>query len=260
MNKRSILNMIGAIQLVKSLDTIGIAVFSARDTNQMFVAETDFDLRITRFMIFYNNEGYHVNYAIPSSHNSKRYSLGDPGPIPFWLNGCMEVIDGDAEALTPASLFGEAAVEKSSVLTDLTRILGNARDGFYKRRDRVWATESIGQQFDDVIEAPPVHSRYWVSRYRVAVATVRKLADPPCPIDNELRLSAVKWLRRFGSKTELMQLSAVLGKEDDGIFHTNQTRDHIFAYLTNKIALGDYRDVEKSHKLSLILSHFPTDL
>ncbi|SFU42817.1 hypothetical protein SAMN02799631_00644 [Methylobacterium sp. 174MFSha1.1] len=257
MNRRSTLNMIGAVQLIKSLDTIGIAVFSARDTNQMFVAETDFDLRITRFITFYNTENYYINYATPDSHNNKRYNLGDPGPIPFWINELMEVIDGDAESLTPALLFGEAAVKESSVLADMTRILGNARDGFYKRRDRVWATESIGQQFDDVIEAPPVHSRYWVSRYRVAVATVRKLADPPCPIDNELRLSATKWLRRFGSKTELMQLSAVLGKEEDGVFRANQTRDHIFAYLTNKIALGDYRDVEKSHKLNLILSHFP---
>lgn len=252
--------MVGAARLTSEAQSIGFALFSARDTNNIFVAESDYDLRISRFLDYYNEEDFSITYSLPVSHQGKTYSIGDPSPIPFWFKDQLNVIDGDSDASDVENLPEFCTEDANSVLHDMARILGNARAGYYRERAGAWKAEEISAQFADVVEAPPIHSRYWVSRYRVAVATARDLTQPPHPIDRKLRNSAREWLRSFGSKTDLARLQGVCGEAQDAIFTQDEIKGILFGYLTHKITMGDYSDGEKEPKRSIILQTFPSGL
>lgn len=220
------------------VDTIGIPVLTAPGGNVMFIPEMDGDFRITRFLDFYNEEQYDLDYRLPAGFESKNYSIGDPAPLPFWFGKACHVVEGDAEREDLTRMFATEA-PPGSVLGDLGLLLEQARTGYFNHRHQRRTANDIAAGFSDVFYEPPVHSRYWVSRYQVAVAQARSLATPPHPVDIKLRRVAMQWLQRFAAKTDLSRLMAVLGKPEDGIISAQRRTEIVFAYLVNQLSTGN---------------------
>lgn len=243
MNRRSQAKLFGAIRLVPDEDTIGIPLFTAGG-NAMFVPEMDADFRITRFLDFYNEEGYRLEYELPSGFQGRKFGIGNPTPLPFWFQQSSHVIEGDAEREDVEKLFG-SAVNNSPVLADLGNLLHDARTGVFQRRNDRWTAADIASGFGDVFNEPPVHSRYWISRYTIAVANARAKTVPPHPIDVKLRRTAFDWLSRFATKTDYLRLIAVLGKPESGIIPKRRFTEILFAFVVNKIATDKFKEIEK---------------
>jgi len=257
LNRRSQAKLYGAIRLVPDVDTIGIPLFVGG--NGMFVPEMDADFRIIRFLDFLNDEGYVVDHNLPSHFQGRMFSIGSPTPLPFWYLGTSHFIEGDAESDDLISRFGKAASE-NPVLKDLGGLLNDARSGHFRRRREKWTADEIAAGFGDVFSEPPVHSRYWVRRYAVAVANARAICQPPHPIDIRLRRVALAWLQRFGSKTDFPRLLSILGKPQQGIITDKRLKDILFAFFVHKASSGNFYDVEKYVDHSFVLEVFPFGL
>lgn len=260
MSRRTVGRFIGAIRLVPKVDTIGIPIFAAIKGNEMFVPEMDGDFRIMRFDEFFNEDGYQINYDVPAEFYNERFSVGAPTPLPFWLDNKCYVIQGDADKQEPAKLFGNAAALSNPVLADLSRLLDEARSGKITERMQEWTATNIANTLSDVFFETPIRSRYWVTRYRVAVAKARQMTQPPHPIDNKLRFVAGDWFKRFGNKTDLSTLCGMLGTSRSAIFSKRQITDIIFAFLVHKIAEGDFDDLERYTREPAIHPAFPGGL
>lgn len=242
------------IRLVPDIDSIGIPVFMTG--NSMFVPEMDGDFRIQKFLDFYNEEGFTLVYNIPEYYALKKFSLGDPAPIPFWIKKVCHIIEGDAEASQPEKLFGSKA-RTSDVLRDLTRLLDDARSGRIKARIDEWNAEKLAASYGEVFLEPPARSRYWVSKYKAALKAARKLAQPPHPIDVRLRNVSREWLEKFASKADLGLIGGVLGDAASGIYSIDQIRDIVFAFVAHKIGTDFQSDLIAIEKDETVLSLFP---
>jgi hypothetical protein len=232
----------GTLRLVE-VDTIGVPVFSELRGNRLFVPETDGDLRIARFVEFFNEDGFRIDYdGLPELSNAS-FKEGDPVPIAFWIGNKQFVIAGDADKDEPAKMFGKVA-RTHPVLRDIARVLDDARSGRIQDKFDEWASETMAVAFSDVFYETPVASRYWVSRYRTAIAEARKLADPPHPIDNKLRSVANAWLKLFASKTDIRRLVGLLGNARNQVLSQRQIDDAMFAFLLNKYAAGETIDID----------------
>jgi hypothetical protein len=243
LSPRTNAKLAGSIRLVPEVDTIGVPVLTAVRGNEMYIPEMDGDFRIVDFTEFYNEHGYMIAYDLPPEFRNKQYAIGSSAPIPFWLDNRCFVIPGDADKEEPVKLFGPSAL-KNPVLADISRLLDDARSGRISERMREWTAQNIANSFADVFHETPSRSRYWVTRYRVAVARARRMTKPPHPIDNKLREVAGDWLRRFGSKTDLSKIGGLLGSSAHAIFSTRQITDILFAFLVSKFAQNDSKDLE----------------
>jgi hypothetical protein len=233
----------GTIKLVEGVDTIGIPVLSEIGGNRTFVPETDADLRISKFCDFYNEDGYRISNDTPADFRAVVFEEGMSVPIPFWIDGKSYIIIGDADKEETQKLFGNRA-KSNPVLRDIARLLDDARSGRIQQRFDEWAAESLAASYADVFYEVPSRSRYWVSRYRVAVAEARKLATPPHPIDAKLRTVASEWLRSFGSKTDIRKLIGIMGNPSSELFTRRQICDVLFAFLLNRYLGGQYDDID----------------
>jgi hypothetical protein len=257
LSRRTQAKLVGAIRLVPEVDAIGIPVFGAN--NAMFVPEMDTDFRITRFLDFFNSEGYQIDYALPGEFQSRVFSIGAPAPLPFWFHSSGHIIEGDAEQEDLARRFGSQAAD-NPVLADLGNILNDARSGVFRRRKEKWTANEIAACFSDVFYESPVHSKYWVRRYSVAVANARSLTQPPHPIDLKLRRVALDWLKRFASKTDFTRLVSLLGNPENGIITERRYRDILFAFIVNKLATGGFPELEKYADHPVIERYFPSGI
>jgi hypothetical protein len=227
--------------------------------NETFIPDMDGDFRIVEFTEFYNEHNYTIAYDLPPEFRDKQYSIGSSAPIPFWLGNVCFVIPGDADKEEPIKLFGPSALS-NPVLADIARLLDDARSGRISERMRQWTSENIANSFADVFFETPSRSRYWVTRYRVAVERARRMAKPPHPIDNKLRQVAGDWLRRFGSKTDLPKLGGLLGKSAHEIFSRRQMTDILFAFLVSKLAQNDVKDLETYIQEPTLHKAFPNGI
>src|SRR5258708_4167395 len=173
-------------------------------------------------------------------------------------NRCY-VIVGDADKGEPEKIFGHLA-NRNPVLLDIARLLDDARSGRIRDRFDEWAADSISNGFADVFYETPVRSRYWVTRYRVAVAKARKMTQPPHPIDVKLRLVATEWFHRFGTKTELNKIGGMLGTSANEIFSKRQITDILFAFLMNKLSEGNMSELDSYFGEPALHRAFPTGL
>lgn len=239
MNKRSKARLAGSIRLVPDVDTIGIPIFDAPGSNALYLPEMDEEFRITRFIDFYNEESYDLTYEL-RREDHRFFSIGEPTPLPFWHGGRCSIIEGDSYPDVAEAIPG---YQNSLVLHDLARLLRQARGGHFRQRLEKWATRDMMARFHDVFYEPPVRSRYWVSRFRVAVANARAQTKPPHPIDKRLRRVALEWMRRFATKTDLRSMRAMLGEREDGVFANAQRRDMMYGFLIHKLATGKFHEI-----------------
>ena len=241
------------------MDTIGVPVFGAVKGNATFIPEMDGDFRITEFTEFYNEHGFAISYDLPAAFRDTVFAVQSSAPIPFWIDNACHVIPGDADKNEPEKLFGSRAAE-NPVLKDIARLLDDARSGRIEERMQEWASQNISNAFADVFYEEPSRSRYWVSRYRVAVAHARKKTQPPHPIDSRLRTVAGDWLVRFGSKTDLPLLGGLLGNSENQIFTRRQMTDILFAFFVSRLALNDPKIVDMYAEEPALHKAFPKGL
>ncbi|TWB02449.1 hypothetical protein [Bradyrhizobium stylosanthis] len=252
--------LIGAIRLVPDVDTIGVPIFGEIGRgNATFTLEMDPDLRIAEFREFFNEQEYFITYDLPREFVNRRYEVGQPAPILFWLGHNSEIIQGDFTSVYLGSLYG-VKLKDNDVLSDLGRLLDDARSGRIKDKHDRWAAEAVIAQFSEVFKQVPVRSRYWVSQYRKAVEQARRLAQPPHPIDSALREAAIDWLRRFGIKSNLRLLVGMLGNSKNGIFSRNEINDAIFAFLLEAFFNEDQPQLEIYLKEPVLHKAFPKGL
>lgn len=260
MKGRKAASLIGAIRLVPDVDTIGVPIFGEIGRgNATFTLEMDPDLRIAEFKEFFNEHEYIITYDLPKEFEKRKYEIGQPAPIIFWLGDKSEIIQGDFTSVYLSSLYG-AQLKNNDVLTDLRRLLDDARSGRIKDRHDRWAADAVIARFNEVFKEVPIRSRYWVSQYRKAVEQARRLAQPPHPIDAALREAAIDWLKRFGIKSNLRLLVGMLGNSKNGIFSRNEINDALFAFLLEAFFNEDQRQLEIYLKEPVLHRAFPRGL
>jgi hypothetical protein len=258
MNKRSTAQLYGKLRLVPDVDTIGIPVFTpSKQGNALFIPETDADLRITRFLDFHWEGDYKIE-AVNEANVRREYAIGDPVPIPFWVAGKAYITPGNSTVADISRLVGSNFL--MSVASDLGDILTKARSGEYRLQEETRQADDIASRFDDVLGGRPVHSKYWISRYRVALANARSFSHPPHPIDARLKATACAWLKVFGSKTSIRKLKGILGSPDDGILSEVEARDIIFAYCCSKLVGRNWVELFETSKESDFQKYFPNGL
>lgn len=244
MNRRSKANLLGAIRLVGIPSSIGIPVFGCRDLNHCLVPEMDGEFRITRFLDFYNDNEYEVVSDTSTVPGKNEFSIGDHAPIPFWYQDRLYAVGGNAYPQELLDTFG-ANAGRFDVISDLVRILDDARHGRITQRLDSWRVDDLRALFHDIFYDPPAHSRFWVSRFKVAVANIRSKTQPSKVIDSTLQETAYEWLRKFASKTDYARIRMILGDPADGLFSSYEIVDSLFAFCTHKLALGGHAEVSR---------------
>lgn len=254
MNRRSTAKLEGTIRLAEGVDSIGIPVFMMG--NSMYVPEMDGDFRITRFLDFYNEDNFSIQRRVPEHYQGLKFSIEDPTPLPFWFKQTLHIIEGDAEKEELEKRFGRVA-RTDPVLSDLGRIIDEARTGKINERIAERRAEDLASGFDDVFLEDPTRTRYWLSRYRVALENARKFTSPPHPIDVRLRNASRGWLRRFATKAEFPMVASLLGEASQGIYSTTQIRDILFAYLSHRLNAGAIGDLGRLNADPTLKGFFP---
>ncbi|MGM4998292.1 hypothetical protein AB8A05_06110 [Tardiphaga sp. 538_B7_N1_4] len=203
----------------------------------------DADFNISGFRQFINDGEYTLDYGMPSRYLDHMFSVGDPCPIVFWIDGDAQVIEGDAEAEALFVRFGDKA-RKSDVLVSLGGMLDDARKGKFKAQQEEWLATEIETAFSDVFLEAPSRTRYWISRYRAALENARKLVEPPHPIDVRLRRASSEWLSKFATKAELPMIASILGEASQGVYSVNQIAEIVFAYVCHRITTARSSEIK----------------
>lgn len=225
----------------------------------MLVPEMDGDFRIHTFVEFFNEQCFQISYEPPSEFRNEVFEVGTPTPIPIWIDGRFNVILGDADKDEPEKQFGPLA-RHNEVLRDISRLLDDARSGRIKDQLETWAAESFSNSFADVFHEEPTRARYWITRYRIAVAKARRTMPPPHPIDQKLRAVATTWLHRFGTKSDLSKIGGLLGSTKNKVFSKRQITDILFAFLMNALYAEDHRRLDDYFNEASLHRAFPAGL
>jgi hypothetical protein len=86
------------------VDSIGVPIYKLG--NAMYLPEMDADFNIRSFMFFENEDGYTITDSVPENYLSRKFRVGDPAPIIFWVNQAPHIIEGDAEPSKLQEMFG----------------------------------------------------------------------------------------------------------------------------------------------------------
>jgi hypothetical protein len=253
-NKRNTAKFSAVLRLADKVDSIGVPIFYSG--NEMYVPEMDGDFRITRFLDFYNEDGFLISDDIPDLYRKRTFSIGDPAPLPFWILGKSWVIEGDAEKAHVEKIFGVSA-RTHPVLQDMSRLLDDARSGRINARAAEWRANDLASGFDDIFLDPPSKTRYWLSRYRVALESARKFTTPPHPIDVRLRNASSEWLKKFATKADLNMIGSLLGDSAQGIYSAKQIREVVFAFVTQRLPSLSSGDLTQLLQHETVRALFP---
>ncbi|WP_146144716.1 hypothetical protein [Phreatobacter cathodiphilus] len=224
----------GYIKLTKTASGIGVPIVTHPDYNSLFVPESDTSLRVIQFIDLVDPDEYNIE-SLPVSMKPIQLRIGDPCPIPVWINNAFQVISGD---LAPRNLqfLWPADAHDSPVFRDLTKLLSEAESGALEERSRNWQADELKRLFWGLFETPPSSSPYWISRFRTAVRHSRQVAAPPHPIDLSLNKTANEWLRRFAVKVSFDRLQSFIAAIDDDILNKEETKDVFFGYFINGLS------------------------
>ncbi|WP_186421320.1 hypothetical protein [Bosea sp. CS1GBMeth4] len=236
MSRRSRADLWGSIRLVDVPDSIGIPLFSVSNSNSLWVSETDGDFRITRFLLLPPDAPYRLVQQIPPGVTRRRMMIGEYAPVPFWVNGKLHHVNGNAYPEDVPDIATQSP-EAAEVVDDVRRLLDDARNGRFKARLQRDEAERIIDAFPDVFEEVPVHSRYWVSRFRLAAAeTVPGSRSED--LSQRLRSIGRQWLDRFASKTDTARFKGLVDAGHAGVFSDQEVKNLYFAYIIDLISRG----------------------
>lgn len=235
-------------------------VFREDGMNHDLVAETDADLRITKFLDLYPNQDYRIEELPYRSQMRQRHSIGDPSPIPFIVDNNIYLIMGDRH---PADLdsFLVGSPSATVIINDLKLLLARAREGFFRHKAELWKTERLRSAFPELFEEPPSRSRYWVTRYRVAVSRIENDGTVNQPMADEFRRLGNLWLELFGTKTDFARMLLLFGKADDGVFNRDDVTASAFGFFCHKLATHQFQFLERAvREEAYFLGLFPNGL
>lgn len=251
--------MLGAVRLTEAVDGIGIALFGFSNSNETYVAETDYDLRITNFVPIKPDE-YPIDYSITTEAQGMMARIGDACPIPYWIADQPGLVRGDISISQFDELFGEAdSVE--GVIAELRAIIGRSRTQFHQKQRQLDAGRQTLKDFEDIFDEYPVHSRYWVSRFKAAVLNVIQLNDQDqADVRVRLRHRILEWVERFRYKTQLRLLSAALSSAQPHVLDRLEVQLILFDYLTQRFASRDIGALRRPDVRDVIHEYFPKGL
>lgn len=268
MSKRSILRLIGALQLADGEDCIGLPLFSYSGTNHNYVAICGDDLRIAGFALFEEFEDYQIDSNLPFVDHKNEFEIGDPMPIPVWVDGQLSLVlsNSSPQIVDEAPFYRGARPIVSEVLNSLHDTLYAAHSGKNESRRAQWQSDGLRAAFGDVFYEAPVHSRYWISRFILAASAARKNDTGQIELDEDLRELARRWLSLFITKTDFNRLATVAGFKTGGplknesVFTIQQARDILFVFLAAKIEGRSFRELERHYKEPIINECFPSGI
>jgi hypothetical protein len=257
-NRRSIATLYGMVRLAKTEDCIGVAVFREPGMNFDLIAEADGDLRITRFLDLYPEQGYFIE-PLPFKFDVKRrHSIGDPTPVPFLCDGQFSVVQGDRQptdlTISPRSAGGV------KVVADIKDLLGKARDGFFHKQFQRWRIEELRATFPEVFQERPNNSRYWVTRYRVAISRSHSGGSFSNELAAEFRSLGTRWLELFGTKTDFTRIRLLFDRANDGVFNREDVVASAFGFFCHKLSAREFQFLERAANDAYFLGLFPGGL
>lgn len=260
MNRKTTCRLVAALRLAEGQDGIGVPVYGSGKENALYIGETDYDLRITRFVEFLNEGSYPVDYSIIDGKPKIEFSISEFGPIPYFNDGIPGILSGGITVDAFDDSFG-SLLKQGGVFADLRRIICNSRTGYY---ESVAAAQQAGffqTEYTDIFERVPVHSKYWVSRYRSGVLGAEKLQPE---VANEvwprLRERALSWIDRFSAKGDLRFLTAILETSEGRILSAEEVSLIYFHHLAKKLANWSFTSLKLQETIALVERRFPNGL
>jgi hypothetical protein len=251
--------MLGALRLTEAVDGIGIALFRVGSSNRTFVAETDYDLRITNFVPV-NPAEYPIDYSITPEAQLTAVNIGDACPIPFWIDNKPGLVRGDVSLKEFDDQF-ETDAFAQGVVAELRAIIDKSRAQFYQQQRQIDAQQQVLKDFADIFDDYPAHSRYWVSRFRAAVINAVKLDDEfHADTRSRLRRRVLEWVERFRNKCQLRLLSAALSSAQPHVLTRLEVQLILFDYLTQRFDRGDISALRRPDVRDVIHEYFPMGL
>ncbi|AMA55721.1 hypothetical protein BCCGELA001_05195 [Bradyrhizobium sp. CCGE-LA001] len=249
--------MLGAVRLTEAEDGIGIALFGFSDSNETYVAETDYDLRITNFAPIRPDE-YPIDYSITKEARGAAVHIGDPCPIPYWIGNEPGLVHGDISIQEFEERFGDA-LRDDGVITDLREIIGRSRTQFYQKERQLDAQRQVLKDFEDIFDEYPVHSRYWVSRFKAAVLNAIQ-SDDSEQARSRLRGRILEWVKQFRHKTNLRLLSSALSSAQPHVLTLLEVKLVLFDYLAQRFSSRDVTSLRRPDVREVINQYFPMGL
>lgn len=251
--------MLGAVRLAAAAEGIGIALFGFSTSNETYVAETDYDLRITNFIPIKPDE-YPIDYSIAREALGAAVHIGDACPIPYWLDNKPGLVRGDISVREFDEQFGEVD-SVDGVVAELRTIISKSRTQFYQKQRQLNAERQVLKDFEDIFNEYPVHSRYWVSRFKTAVLSAVQLDDQDqANMRSRLRRRILEWVERFRYKSQLRLLSAALSSAQPYVLDRLEVQLILFDCLTQRFASRDIGALRRPDVRDVIHEYFPAGL
>lgn len=254
----AICRLVGALRLTEARDGIGIPIYSARGSNDLFVGETDFELRITRFVPYPDAEAFKVDYGLLDTSQTKRFAIGDYTLIPFWLNDRANALPGDISIEEFDHIFGP---HPGSVGGELRSIVHRSRTGYYDKIKAEGERDFILNEYPDIWDEEPVNSLYWVSRFRSAKRVAARLQGPAAEeMRSRLKARAQEWIARFQHKGHFRLLIELLRTSSDGLLGERELQFSLFESLISRLERGDITTLKKPDVKAAVAQYFPKGL
>jgi hypothetical protein len=225
----------GWIRLLPDGDGYGIPLFKGIG-NAPLTPETDDDLVIVRFHEYYNEQGYSQSSWLPGNYRDRRFRIGDPLPIPFVISNKVDVVEAGTNPA--AFLSDQGNLGSTPTALALASILSDLSTGVYRRRTTERLVDAFRLEHDEVLSGEPVHSRYWVQRFKTASAALKGIPDGGDDlVKSDLRTKATAWLTHLGFKSDIRLLNDVLkAATTSGILSKQYARDMVFLVAVPKLS------------------------
>ena len=177
---------------------ISVPLLKRAGSNYTYIPKTDHNFMVTDFY-----EMMEIGY--PLSHlnieDQVYVSIGELAPVPILENGTIFVVD-------PAWSADEIRSKHPRLGTDAFKAFISLRTRMAaKPLDQIH--EEIGHSLDELLE-DPVRSRYWISRYSALVRSAFAAGKPSQQLEQRMQDARELWLTKFGSKTSLKHVQALI--------------------------------------------------
>jgi len=256
--KHSVCRLVGALRLTEANDGIGIPLYNHPGSNQIFVGETDFDLRITRFVPYPDGDAFRIDYGVLDVVSDKRFEIGDYSLIPFWLNDRVGALPGGLSVSEFDEIFGK---NPGGIGEELRTIIAHSRTGYFQRLRSEDQLSFVQQEHPDIWDEEPVHSRYWVSRFRSAILTASKLeGDAAIELRQLLKERAEEWIYKFQYNGNFRLLLELLRVASDGLLEQQKLQLSLFESLIDRIERGEINALKRAEVKSAVMRFFPRGL
>lgn len=256
MSLRSILKIVGVARFHPSADCIGFTLFGMSGSNRTFVAECNDDLNIGHFTQFGGFDSFTVEIDIPRDYRGRSFSIGDPIPIPFWLDGQLKFMMGDTKTYGPMP----PTAEPGGVMNTLVALLKDARSGELRKRTRERAGDSLRRSHPDVFRRKPQDTRYWVARFALAASQLDLDNSEAPALERELNARAEDWLGAFLVHTDFRRLSILLSAGGTRIFSRVRKQEIVFSFFMHRLVNQSFEQCARFADDRLVKSLFPRGL